>query len=353
MGPVLRLLRREEPGVVAATAPPDLAAPVRLSRHVLDLDDGHRVGVAVAGAGVPFVVVHGFGVESLLYAQPLARLAALGFQVIAIDVAGHGETEGVGWFPRLDDYSALLIRALDHLGVRRVVLVGHSLGGRLVADVAAAMPDRVIGLVMLDAIVGAQWERVRCVLRWSPPALAAYGAAFAVDALGTLPLVDDATQALKIGSRVTCSVELHVARPWRSFTPGQAILRAGSSLPVLEQLREAGLYVAVVHGDRDMLVPIAAGRDTARRVEGDFVVVRGGSHSWLLRCPETLPAIVAELLHGRLGEERDRVIGAGDPVAACLAPDALARSLEGGLDAEPLPTPRRVPRYDWVFEAAG
>ncbi|MCU1427439.1 MAG: hypothetical protein JWL83_1439 [Actinomycetia bacterium] len=348
MASMLQLLRRDRDATEELF---ESAPPVRLSRHVIELGDGHRVGVAIAGRGVPFVVVHGFGVESLLYAQPLARLAALGFRVIAIDIAGHGDTEGIGWLPRLDDYSVLLTRALDHLGVRRAVLVGHSLGGRLMADVAAADPDRVIGLVLLDAIVGAQWERLRCVLRWSPPAAAAYGAAFAIDALGTLPVVQDTEQALKIGSRVTRSVELHVARPWRAFTPGQAILRSRSSLPVLERIRAAGVYVAVVHGDRDMLVPISAGRDTARRVDGDFVMVRGGTHSWLLRCPETLPAIVGELLEGRLGEARERVVHDGhDLDDACVDPGALAVSLGGGLEPVTLDTARRAPRYDWSVE---
>ena len=73
-------------GVVA------MEAPVRLRRHVVTLADGHRVGIATGGHGVPLVLVHGFGAESLLYAQPLARLAASGFRVIAIDMPGHGRT---------------------------------------------------------------------------------------------------------------------------------------------------------------------------------------------------------------------------------------------------------------------
>src|SRR5262249_29378319 len=151
--------------------------------------------------------------------------------------------------------------------------------------------------------------------------------------------------------RVSRSVELHVTRPWRSFTPGQAILRASSSLPVLDRMREAGVYVAVVHGDHDMLVPLTAGRDTARRVDGDFVVVRGGSHSWLLRCPETLPAIVGDLLEGGLGEACDRIVGTGvDLDAACVVPNALAVSLDASIAPRVLPSARRAPHYDWFFE---
>ncbi len=67
----------------------------RLARHTLTLDDGHQVGVAVCGRGVPLVVVHGFSAEGILYAQTLSRLVDLGFKVVAIDAAGHGGTLGL------------------------------------------------------------------------------------------------------------------------------------------------------------------------------------------------------------------------------------------------------------------
>jgi pimeloyl-ACP methyl ester carboxylesterase len=342
-----------------ADASLELSPPVRLSRHVVDLDDGHRVGVAVAGRGIPFVVVHGFGVESLLYAQPLARLAALGFRVVALDVAGHGGTDGLGLCAHLDEYGALMQRALAHLGIRRAILVGHSLGGRLVTDVAATDPERVIALLLVDAIVGAPWERWRCVLRWSPPALAAYAGAFALDAIGTMPFVADTPQAIKLGSRAARSMEMHVAQPWRAFTPAQAVLRAGSSLPALDRASAAGVCAVVVHGDHDVLVPIAAGRDTARRLGADFVVVRGGGHSWLLRCPETLPAIVGELLERDFGAACDRArADAGDDVASSpddddqvfLQSDALIARLGGEHEPELSPTPRHAPRHTWTIE---
>ncbi|MEZ5238620.1 MAG: hypothetical protein R2716_06605 [Microthrixaceae bacterium] len=64
-----------------------------LARHEFELDDGHTVGVTVAGEGVPLVVVHGFSAEGFLYAQSLSRLVRMGFRVVAIDTAGHGATQ--------------------------------------------------------------------------------------------------------------------------------------------------------------------------------------------------------------------------------------------------------------------
>jgi len=87
----------------------------------------------MAGPGVPLVVIHGFTAEGFLYAQTLSRLCAMGFRVVAIDIAGHGGTAGL---PKdganIGAYSALVGRVLDELGIRHALLAGHSMGGRLV-----------------------------------------------------------------------------------------------------------------------------------------------------------------------------------------------------------------------------
>ena len=80
---------RDEP-----VAPGAVEVP-RLARHEITLADGHRVGVTVAGEGIPLVVVHGFSAEGFLYAQSLSRLVGMGSRVIAIDTAGHGATQGL------------------------------------------------------------------------------------------------------------------------------------------------------------------------------------------------------------------------------------------------------------------
>jgi hypothetical protein len=79
----------------------------------------------------------------------------------------------------------------------------------------------------------------------------------------------------------------------------------------------------VVHGDYDVVVPMATARDAARRTGGELVVVHGAAHSFLLQDPETLPAIVRELLEGRLGEARARAVA-----AAGLGPDASLAAVD-------------------------
>src|SRR5439155_17174158 len=89
-----------------------------LHSHELRLSDGHRVGVTVGGRGIPLVVAHGFSFAGGLYVQSLSRLASMGFRVLAVDLAGHGHTSGlgVGGFG-LAAYRRFLSQVRDGLGV--------------------------------------------------------------------------------------------------------------------------------------------------------------------------------------------------------------------------------------------
>jgi len=335
----------------------DVTLP-RLARHNVTLEDGHTVGVAICGRGVPLVVVHGFSAEGILYAQTLSRLVDLGFKVIAVDTAGHGGTLGLPTGAQsMASYAALLGRVLDHLGVGPAVLAGHSMGGRLVAELAASEPQRAIAVVLLDAIVGDTWDRMVNVFRLFPPLMAGTGVTLVVDTITTVPWFRDPRQALKLGRLVAPTLRGHVRRPWRLLAPAASILRSKSSKVILDRLREERIPVFAIHGDRDLAVPMATAKDAARRARGDLVVVQGGTHSWLLKDPETLPAIVHALMRGRLGTAVlkvqlehgvDPVDATDDEVEAALyAPGALVLGLTPRQRAHDTEDLHRPPRYKW------
>ncbi len=202
---------------------PELAGVVEvpnLARHEFTLSDGHTVGVTIAGEGLPLVVVHGFSAEGFLYAQSLSRLVRMGFRVIAIDTAGHGATQGLPLSGHnINDYADLLGRAIDELGIERFVLAGHSMGGQLVARLASKWPDRTLGVVFIDAIVGDTWDRMVYLFRVNPPLLAAIGMLLLVDSVSVAPAFSDPRQAVKLmrsghsDARRPCYAALASARP--------------------------------------------------------------------------------------------------------------------------------------------
>jgi pimeloyl-ACP methyl ester carboxylesterase len=330
--------------VVGPTRVPAPTAGPRLARHTITLDDGHRVGLAVCGEGVPLVVVHGFSAEGFLYAQTLSRLVAMGFKVVAIDVAGHGTTQGLPTGGEsFESYARLLGRIMDELGIRKAVLAGHSMGGRLVTQLAAIEPERAIAVLLLDAIVGEEWDRLVQVLRFWPPALAGFVPLLVLDTLTTWPLFRDQSQALKLGRLVAPTLAGHARRPWRLLGPAVSIVRSRGSRWMLERIAQERIPLVAVHGAFDVVVPLATSRSTARRAQGQLVVIERAGHSWLLKDPETLPAILGELLGGPVGRAVRRAKG-------CYAPGARIHALTPPVDEDELTVVHPPPRYRWRIE---
>lgn len=355
--PIVGGVRGAEP----ASDEPMVLVP-RLARHEIVLDDDHRVGVAVCGQGLPVVLVHGFTAEGILYAQTLSRLVRMGFKVVAIDVAGHGGTQGLPTDgAKLEAYVRLLARVLDELGVRRAVFAGHSMGGRLVAQLAAEDPDRAIAVVLIDAAVGDCWDRLINVSRFAPPVLMGVAVLLAIDTLSTLPWLRNPRQAAKLGRLIGPTLLGHVARPWRLLGPAISLIRSEGTADMLEALGDNKVPVVVIHGDRDIAVPYKTAVDAARRAQGTLVTIKGGTHSWVLKDPETLPAVIHQLLDGPLARVRAAAMGAAGlmPGAtpaqiedAFLGPHAWVRRLTPPMQFRTGPDRHRPARYSWTVDGA-
>jgi pimeloyl-ACP methyl ester carboxylesterase len=231
------------------------------------------------------------------------------------------------------------------------------MGGRLVAELAAQEPERAIAVVLLDAIVGDTWDRMVNVFRLFPPLLLGTGATLVLDTVTTVPWFRDPRQAIKLGRLVAPTMRAHARRPWRLLGPAASILRSRGSRWTLDRLRQERIPVFTVHGSRDLAVPFATAKDTARRARGDLVVVKGGSHSWLLKDPETMPGIMHALMRGRLGTavlkaqlERgvDPVDATDDDVEDALYDtDALVLDLTPRQVHHDVEELHRPPRFDW------
>lgn len=348
--------------MLAAPGYDDLPArSPRLARHQISLADGHQVGVAVCGRGVPIVLVHGYTAEGMLYAQTLSRIVAAGFKVVAIDTAGHGSTQGLPMGGAdFEAYTRLLARVVDELGIKQAMFAGHSMGGRLVTELAARQPDRALGVILLDAIVGEPWDRIVQVSRFNPLLLAGVGGILLADSLSTVPFVRDPRQAVKFGRLARPMVRTHLRNPLRIAGPGISILRSKSSRWMLEKLAKERVPLIAIHGDRDVVVPLSTARSAAKLSRGMVVIVEGGRHSWLLKDPETLPAILRELFDSPIGRESRRrdferlglpLDASIDEIeAAFYDPDAPILALTPEL-ADPLPpVERREPRFTWRVE---
>ncbi|QPG06650.1 alpha/beta hydrolase [Salinimonas marina] len=103
------------------------------------------------GGGTVIIGLHGY-MDNAASLEPLAPFLH-NFRFIALDMAGHGSSthRPYGSHYNLVDYLQDLHAMIEHQGFEQVVLLGHSLGGILATMYAGIFPDKVIGVVSIDA----------------------------------------------------------------------------------------------------------------------------------------------------------------------------------------------------------
>lgn len=100
-----------------------------------------------------FVLIHGFADLGHTWTEVAAHLAPHG-HVIAPDLRGHGDSDwiGPGGYYHFMDYVADVDDVIVQLARRRVIVVGHSMGGSVSAYYAGMRHDRIAGLALLEGL---------------------------------------------------------------------------------------------------------------------------------------------------------------------------------------------------------
>jgi len=304
---------------------------------MIDLDGPvHWADFGGPSDGPLLVGVHGLGGSHLNWAAVAPRLVGRN-RLIAIDLLGHGRTPTAGRTPGIDGHVALLDAFLAEVADRPVVLVGNSMGALVSALEAADAPDRVSGLVLIDPALpmarpGLIHPRVltNFVLCAVPGVGERYLSArrkrttaeqTVMRVLGTtcvdpsrvppevveahIRLTEEVDRQLGDGAYLTSARSLS----WLMARPG----------PTLSRIAKVQAPVLHLHGERDVLIPLAAARRMAEgRTDWRLEVARDIGHAPMLEAPVWTGLRIQEWLDVRLpgtgGGDRHEA-GAGSPVS--------------------------------------
>lgn len=111
--------------------------------------DGESIAYAASGSGRPIVLLHGLMAHGGFF-EPQRPLAS-DFQLVAIDLRGHGSSRGDGIRPDMDRIAADVTELVEHLDLRDAIGVGWSLGASVLWQVLAGpASDRFAGAVVVD-----------------------------------------------------------------------------------------------------------------------------------------------------------------------------------------------------------
>ena len=238
-----------------------------------------------AGKGDPALVfVHCGGCERSFWDGQVAHFAAK-HRVVALDLAGHGQS-GAGrkdW--TMPAFGEDVVSVVDALGLKRVVLIGHSLGGPVVLEAARRMPGRVAGLVLVDTMV--DFEQ-----RLAAEEVEKYLSALQADYRATTTAI---TSQYFFSASTPEPVKARVLETVLSVPQeiGVAVVRSSVAYDPLPALREIKAPIRAINSD---LFPTNV-EGNRRYVPGyQVAIMKGVGHYLMLEQPEAFNALLAEAL---------------------------------------------------------
>ncbi len=282
----------------------DLATRRRLGTDYAVESGALRAVVNEAESENAIVFLHGWLMSPSIWDAAIERLKDRA-RCIALWQPAHGSTDAPPSGFEMNDWADWLAATLDRLGVRRAVLVGHSMGGMLVQAMRERHPDRVRALVLVGTQATA-WDEQRrsdfnahadsVAAAWSPE-LAQQSA----DILVGKAYRED-------GRRL---------QEWKDEVGGYdlggmpALARAISNRPeFLSGLMNAELPVLIVHGSEDTAIPVDVGRTLAKQIPGaEYAELPACGHCPPIEAAERFASELERFLnaHGLLEPDRATV----------------------------------------------
>jgi len=257
--------------------------------------DGTRIRYIDAGRGAPVVFLHGLGASMYAWRKNLGAVAAAGFRVIAFDNRGFGLSDKPPTPYDNGAYARLAIALMDSLRLADAVLVGHSMGGAIAADVAIEYPQRVRGLVLVGSVgLGAREPLLFRMARW--PVLGRVAIAFR--GRGFTGRLLRATY-FDPGKVTEADVDQYYA-PVAQPDYGRALLGALRQFrfDALEgRLDHIAAPTVVLWGEEDRWVPLGLGRALASGVtRSAFLSVPHAGHSVQEEAPDEVNHLLIRFL---------------------------------------------------------
>ena len=234
----------------------------------------------------PLFLIHGFTASSASFQSNIAELSRH-FAVVAVDLLGHGDSESPDAVEPYTPERAVyrIIALMDYLGMDRILLCGHSLGGALALRVALDHPDRIAGLVIINSNSAAGTTLWR---EETQPRMEEMARRIRLE--GTRFIKDSRLYPAR-SRRIPDEARIQLVRDFEKLTPaGIAGTAEGlvARVNAFERLPELSTPTLLVVGDRDRDFVVNAPRMLAnmRRSSVQLVTIEDAGHAANLEQPE-------------------------------------------------------------------
>jgi pimeloyl-ACP methyl ester carboxylesterase len=268
---------------------------------------GQELSYLDSGNGPAVLFIHGLLGSHRNWAHLVDALDTR-HRVVAPDLIGHGASAKPMGDYSLGAHAATLRDLLDHLGIARVTLVGHSLGGGIAMQFCYLFPDRVERLVLVSSgglgrsvspllrsatLPGADWVLALAASGWVRNRAEAVGGT--LRRLGVRPSADLTEGWLgfsSLGEAETRRAFLATARA--VIDPGGQTVTAHDHLPMA-----IAVPTLVVWGTRDRMIPAWHATTAQQAIAGSRVeLFEGAGHFPHLEQPERFALLLGDFMAG-------------------------------------------------------
>jgi len=120
-------------------------------RHTFNLGT-YNLHYIDMGRGEPLVMVHGFADSTFTWHKNVRALIAAGFRLILVDQPGLGRSDipPEPYVYSIENQSGAILKLIEHLGLARFNLMGHSMGGGIVLYISLHKPEAVKTVIAVD-----------------------------------------------------------------------------------------------------------------------------------------------------------------------------------------------------------
>lgn len=197
------------------------------------------------GSGIPLMLIHGYPLDHTIW-NDVVNLLKDDFTLILPDLRGFGQSTTVETQYTMSDMADDLAGLLNHLGIEKTAIAGHSMGGYVALAFAQKYPHRVSGLGLVASQAAADTPERKAGRYQTAAEVAEKGVGIVVEGM-TPKLSADA------------SVQAYI-RPLMERQPPVAVIGALKAMAeredLLFQLSSVSFPVVLIHGDTDVLIPV-------------------------------------------------------------------------------------------------
>jgi 3-oxoadipate enol-lactonase len=238
--------------------------------------NGVHLGYARHGNGKPLLLVHGYPLDHTSWKE-VASLLGNDFDLILPDLRGFGESTTVETPYKMSDMADDLAGLLDHLGIEKTAIAGHSMGGYVALAFAKKYPQRVSGLGLVSSQAVADAPEGKEKRYKTAQDVVDKGVGVVVEGMTTKFSTDAGIQAFARGV-------MERQKPSAVIGALKAMAEREDSTSILSSF---DFPVVLIHGDADMLVPHERAREIKDALpSSQITVMPGAGHLPMLEFPQ-------------------------------------------------------------------